>query len=78
VSDPTKYEDENDLRALNDAITLLSSRFKNIQIFATRHLNDEEGTLRFVKGSGDYYARFGVVHQWCEAQTILKVSNEGE
>ncbi|MGD1047027.1 MAG: hypothetical protein ABR936_17120 [Bacteroidota bacterium] len=75
---PKNIEEQNDLQCLDDAIRLLSARFTSIQIFATRHINDNEGTLSFTRGSGDYYARFGVVHQWCEAQTMLAISDEDD
>lgn len=76
MPEPQKYEEEKDLRALDDAIALLSQRFTNIQVFATRHLSDVEGTLRFTRGSGDYFARFGLVKQWTDSQGICIHSDD--
>jgi hypothetical protein len=77
MAEEKSIEDLKDLRALDDALIILRSRFTNVQVFATRDEGDR-GTLRFTRGVGDYYSRFGVCKMWVDSQMICVHSDEGE
>lgn len=46
----------------------LSEHFDAVQIFANKHTGDEEGTARVSWGTGNWYARYGHVHEWLVRQ----------
>lgn len=46
---------------------MLSEHFDTIQVFATRYEGDDDGnTVSWCQGSGNWYARFGLVTEWVE------------
>ena len=51
---------------INNFIEEIKPFVDTIQIFCTRHQNDEVGTYRFINGTGNYFARFGQVKQWAD------------
>lgn len=69
---------EKNLKEFNDAISQevidkineLSSYFDSIQIFATRHVDEKLGTTRFVYGTGNWYARYGLTKHWVDTQAF--------
>lgn len=61
MSDPETKAD-GDVRRLKNACAVLSEHFDTVQIFTTRH--ELDGTLACHWGSGDYYARKGLVQTW--------------
>lgn len=71
-------EDNKNLEAFNDAIAEevdsklkeLSKYFDSIQVFATRHVDDEYGTTKFVYGRGNWFARYGIVSSWVQSNPL--------
>ena len=63
--------DPKDVEVVEAALKMLRDRFDTVQIFVTRYENEEEGTTNFVKGSGDWFARKGVVTTWLEKETKI-------
>ena len=49
---------------------MLSEHFDTVQIFVTRHISNEKGTVQCNAGSGNFFARFGQVQFWLEDQNI--------
>lgn len=56
----TPIEDE----AIEHALAILTEHFDSVQIFGTRLADDRASTLAFTGGSGDWYARYGLVREW--------------
>lgn len=51
------------------ALRELGEHFDTVQIFATRHESGEEnGTVHVSLGLGNWYARFGQVQMWLNAE----------
>ncbi len=48
-------------KAVERALDLLAEHYDAVQIFGSYK---EEDTKRYVKGRGNYYARYGMVRQW--------------
>lgn len=46
------------------AVHQLGEHFENVQIFCNNHERETGGTLHFVKGSGNVFARMGHVREW--------------
>jgi hypothetical protein len=59
---------QRDGKLIESAIKTLSEHFTNIQVFATRYENEEAGTLHWIKGHGDIWAREGIVKDWLVKQ----------
>lgn len=56
---------ERDLALVDQAVERLGEHFDTVQIFVTRHdQGEEDGTVSCIKGSGNYYARLGLVNEW--------------
>lgn len=53
-----------DIKQLDRALVLLSEHFDTVQVFCTRHRDDDVGTFSMQKGSGNWYARYGQVCEW--------------
>jgi len=66
-----------DLREMKKAASELRKRFDTVQIFCTRH-HGSEGTVNAEYGSGDFFARYGVVALWVEKQKLSSLEGEGE
>jgi hypothetical protein len=62
--DANDQDQDRDLAKVSQAIDALSEFFDTVQIFVTRHENSEVGTISVQKGSGNWYARVGQVHEW--------------
>lgn len=56
---------EEDLSAVKEACRSLLGRFDNVQIFASRHVEDEGGAANVNFGMGNFFARYGQVKLWC-------------
>lgn len=71
---PTPEEDYQNQKiveqeAIKDAFKVLIEHFDTVQLFVTRHEPvTESGTLEYIQGAGNYYARFGQVQMWLEKQ----------
>lgn len=60
-------DEERDDAKLKEALSLLGEYFDSVQIFCTRcEMGTADGTVRAIRGSGNWYARVGLVHQWLE------------
>jgi len=56
---------EHGMEHLDRAIEMLGEHFDSVQIFATRHESGEQGgTLKFSRGCGNFFARYGQIHEW--------------
>jgi hypothetical protein len=61
-----------DLQHCQEAIDKLMEHFDSVQIFANRHeCGKENGTVNVSLGGGNWFARYGQVHEW-----ITKVEEE--
>lgn len=57
-------EEEQDLKLLEDACDKLGEYFDSVQVFATRHDSNDDGTVIVNWGSGNWCARRGQVSEW--------------
>lgn len=67
-------------KLVDDAINTLSEHFDSVQLFVSSH-RGEDGTARIDKGRGNWFTRFGQVHEWIERQqeiTRLKARKDYE
>ena len=55
---------ETELAIVKSHANQLAEHFESVQIFVTRHIGDEQGTVRINYGSGNAFARYGQVRQW--------------
>lgn len=69
-------QQKKDIALILKYLSLIREHFDSVQIFTTRHLNDTLGTAKIDMGSGDWFARYGMVRRWCDAQEINK--HEGD
>lgn len=63
-------QDDNedaDLEMLRKHAGMLSEHFETVQIFATKLVPDG-GTITVSQGSGNWYARYGQIKEWCVKQ----------
>lgn len=60
-------------RMLEEALSKLSEHFDTIQIFATTHNGDDNGTSHHNIGTGNWYARYGQVKCWVKTVEALDV-----
>ena len=51
-------------KILKQALDTLGEHFDTVQIFVTSHESDDDGTYNGVVGHGNYFARYGLVHEW--------------
>lgn len=57
--------EESDLDRLRSACEKLAEHFDTVQIFATRHEPEQEGgTVNVAFGNGNWFARYGFIHDW--------------
>ncbi len=55
---------DEELKLLDDACMRLGEHFDTVQIFVTRHDNDDEGTVTAHLGHGNWFARRGQISEW--------------
>jgi hypothetical protein len=68
-ADKIDYEDGNeDLAKLRNAAAQLMEHFDTVQIFVTRHVDYETGTIAAQFGDGNWYARRGQIGNWIVKQ----------
>lgn len=64
-----KYD--SDLDKLKEAANSLGEHFDAVMIFCSRcESGNEDGTLSFQWGAGNYYARHGQIALWMEKQKL--------
>lgn len=56
-------QSDRDLALIDRHIHQLMEHFDAVQIFAVRH-DGQIGTIACRKGAGNWYARYGIVHEW--------------
>lgn len=62
---PTPPNDDisaNDHAVIDSAVAALMKHFDTVQVFVTRE--EGQGTIRYGRGKGNWYARYGQVHGW--------------
>jgi len=58
-------QEHDDMRRIREACEVLSEHFDSVQIFATRHeMGTDDGTVNVSYGVGNWFARYGQIHQW--------------
>lgn len=56
---------KEELGLIQKHVDALGEHFETVQIFCTRHdAAIEDGTISVVLGSGNWFARYGVVREW--------------
>lgn len=68
MSEKTDAEWHKALEVLKLHVQQLSEHFETVQIFTTRRIDETDSTTRWEHGFGNYYARYGHVHQWATDQ----------
>jgi hypothetical protein len=58
-----------DMDLLRKHAALLSEHFDSVQIFVTRFEDSDIGTVNAHFGSGNWFTRFGQVHNWLIKET---------
>ena len=80
MSEPS--DDSPDTERVKNAVAALAEHFDTVQIFATRYDGGEgNGTRRWQHGRGNWFARYGQVHEWLEREketTRLDVKQQQE
>jgi hypothetical protein len=66
--EPDPGDEEGDMRKLRNATAQLMESFDTVQIFATRHVSTDDGTVAVQYGEGNWYARRGQVGEWIVKQ----------
>lgn len=62
---------EADMAILRQHVSALAEHFDTVQVFCTRHdmaAGGEGGTVNCHLGSGNWFARFGHVRMWLNAE----------
>lgn len=75
-----KKEQERLLQIVKDVTKVLRQDFDTVQVFTTKHVDDDFGTHNFRYGSGNYFARLGQVKNWILEQNadILSTNEDDE
>ena len=63
-------QEADDIDRVRRAAVLLMEHFDTVQIFATRHVDDDTGTVSVQWGGGNWFARRGQIGEW-----VLKQDN---
>lgn len=65
------------LKILEQTCSRLQEHFDTVQIFATKHdPTMSEGTIHWVFGSGNWFARWGQILDWIERKKVELFSND--
>ena len=56
--------EDRDLSIVRSHAAQLAEHFDTVQIFVTRHDEQQDGTIAVDRGEGNWYARFGQVKEW--------------
>lgn len=70
----TEDDDCEDIKLLKAAAKSLGEHFDNVQIFANRCDDRADCTRHVHSGYGNYFARYGQVEQWVDAQRALNAT----
>jgi hypothetical protein len=52
------------MELIDSAFRTLSEHFDTVAIFCTRHIADDTGTVKWHRGGGNWYARYGHIKSW--------------
>lgn len=75
--DQADYQDgADDIAKLRNHVSQLMEFFDTVQIFVTRHVNNETGTIAAQYGDGNWYARRGQIGDWLVKQDANAASPE--
>ena len=69
----------DDMKLVEKAVQELGEHYETVMVFCTRHESGQEnGTVRVIKGSGNWFARYGVVREWLirEEETSRSVARK--
>lgn len=75
---------DEDMAILTRHLIQLREHFDSIEIIATRHLNDDDGTVLCHRGAGNWYARSAAIREWVlkaderDREAIRKQSRDEE
>jgi hypothetical protein len=72
---------EADMKLLEEAAAKLGEHFDAVQILATRHDHELDGTVNVSFGMGNFFARYGHCRDWVvsqEERTRADVREEGK
>jgi hypothetical protein len=67
--------EDPDVARVSKAVEALSEHFDTVQVFVTRHINNEDGTAAINLGAGNWYARYGQVQDFivrCDEDTRIQ------
>ncbi len=65
--EPAPHDPERDREIITRHLVQLREHFDAVEICAVRHLSDADGTAGMHFGSGNWYARIGVVEETLDA-----------
>lgn len=74
-------ERDQDFERIKKAVEDLSEFFDSVHIFCTRHDSDDEGTVGWQYGSGNWHARMGQIRDWIsdrDARTLWEAKKKVE
>jgi len=72
----SQQDRKRESKVLNRAINDLSEHFDTVQVFVTKHEPAEEnGTIEYNGGIGNFYARSGHVEMWVDEQKNASVNS---
>jgi hypothetical protein len=78
TDDELEQTKERDVKLVKTAIGNLMEHFDTVQIFCTRHISPEHGTLNLKLGAGNWFARFGQVSMWVSSEETEDADSEDE
>jgi hypothetical protein len=72
-------EADTDVKRVQDAIDTLGEWFDTVQIHVTRNTGEKDGnTLSISRGTGNWFARYGQIHDWLIRQDAITADNAVE
>jgi len=72
----SEQDRKREVKVLNRAINDLSEHFDTVQVFVTKHEPaEEDGTIEYNGGIGNFYARLGHVEMWINEQKNASITN---
>lgn len=77
VSDDSDQPDEirkHDNEIVKKAVQGLMMHFDTVQVFVSRHDAGSEQTVGCSIGEGNWYARFGQIHEWLKNGGVMSLS----
>lgn len=70
---PLSPADQADAKRVEEHLAQLGEHFDTVTILVTKHDgSSEDGTLKIVRGQGNWFARYGQMIEWIRTQDILR------